>query len=500
MTKIDWNILTELKADTNPATFAHDIEIYVDLTLKSISENSIQAKKLIYIDIINRILTESFSFNVIYKFFLHKDEVSIQKAFEEVPSKEKYLYPDVEAFTKHIEKLFLLDLDHFELILPEIAYAEGETFHTSKVVEQDSNKLLFNIDNIKIEQQVDREPVVSRIMIAMNDFINVPDLLKLDLIFAQDYTTKFEQFFAKVGKIPTKIESSSEYNENELHLKEEIAKMSNQFANEQYNVPILLQKLLDLVNLVDRNIESFRKPQLLTFIRFIQNCTSKYGIDIRKQSTTALSAAAFTISFTRLEESKKKIKNSIRDLESNLQIDVSQPPVGNVINYLPVQSIDLAVKDITKELNFISEEIMPRQGFMVEELDSDTYGFVIDSTSNLIEKVQNRHEKIRREEELRQQKKQEDLDRFNNLPPTVKDGIPIHPSDYFRMLTDYFSAWDETGLPLMDANGEELTTEMRIELSKKYSKMHLEHNLYSKSHGEAAKSAPVEEYYEYNEA
>lgn len=499
---ISWKSKNGDSIDNIMGNDSQSLKISVDLTLKSIAANQIQAKKLIFVDNVYRIMRDYFDFTPECNIYVHKDENSIKTDFEAVPSKEKYRFADFAAYCDYVEHEFFLEIDHYEIQLPDPVLAESSDFCTTKFIEVKEGEINFNLDALEFDNNQNIDVLTTRILMIMTELNNINDKVTLDINNAQQISEKMCQFYSNNNKLPTKLQKPEKsLNENEktlLQKVDELFDIATKELSNSFNSKGLLNTIVDSLDYFTENKENIGRDTLKHYERKISKLLKVFGIDAQKHVEILKTATQMTKSFNQILAKTVKIQDSINTLQSNLLIDITKPPVGSVIHYIPLQTIYNSIRDINGELKTVSDVVLSKQGVLIEEVDKEGYNYTIDSPSNLIQKIHEREARIKHENELRMQKKQEDLNRYNNLPAPYKDGIPIHPSDYFRSLTDYFSAWDETGLPLADADGEELTTEMRIELSKKYSVMHLEHNLFTKK--SMVNAPPVPEEYEYNEA
>lgn len=117
-------------------------------------------------------------------------------------------------------------------------------------------------------------------------------------------------------------------------------------------------------------------------------------------------------------------------------------------------------KDIFKACDNLRDNVLPELGIRLEDKGKDkpaTWKKV--DPAELKAQIKAKEEESKKKEEDAKKKKEEEL-KLKSTPP----------SEFFKLMTDKYSKWDETGLPTHDAKGKELSKEIINGLKKQYAK------------------------------
>ena len=117
-------------------------------------------------------------------------------------------------------------------------------------------------------------------------------------------------------------------------------------------------------------------------------------------------------------------------------------------------------KEIFKVCDNLRDNVLPELGIRLEDKGKDQPAiWKKDDPEKLKSEIKSKEEeKVKREEE----KKRKVADDLKKKMTPAKE--------YFKQMTDKFSAFDEQGLPTHDAKGKELSMEIKNKLKKEYAK------------------------------
>ena len=122
-------------------------------------------------------------------------------------------------------------------------------------------------------------------------------------------------------------------------------------------------------------------------------------------------------------------------------------------------------RDLLAECDSLREELLQSGVSLDDRTDGKPALVKILTPAEKEEAIKLQQEKKQREEEKKQKKlQQQKLKEEQEKLKLAKAKIP--PSELFK--TEQFSEWDETGMPLKDKDGNEVSKSMKKKLQKQY--------------------------------
>ena len=187
-----------------------------------------------------------------------------------------------------------------------------------------------------------------------------------------------------------------------------------------------------------------------------------------------------------------EIQRLIKDLSVELCIDLEDKNFGINTQSTILRAINDKVKEVLEQVDQVKEEACPIIGVKLDDgKEKTTYKYceprrIADIREEREKKLaEERARKEKEAEELRKKEEEKEMARKNaKLPPPLRNGHPIHPSEYYRSLTQFFSVWDETGFPVCDDEGNQISDERMEEIMKDWRQIELDYNLWRNTHKE----------------
>jgi len=280
------------------------------------------------------------------------------------------------------------------------------------------------------------------------------------------------------------------YTEDDTKFEAEIVKahdgVTASFAN-NFDIPtafVYINKLIDEYYLAkDKVLDSLT----ISAARLVHRFLEVLGF---KPETVLLSENATGFNPTPLAESMAKYrcearKNSLALLKSAKELQKQMAGADEATTKTLKTVLD-GIKQQLALLDGLRDDALPSLGIKLEDAGDGSVQFKLGDPKEF-EAMKKQKEQIaamkKAQQELAKQEaaKKKDNGRTQKktvLPKPVKDGVPMEPAEYFRSLTDFYSEWDEKGLPTLDKEGQPLSKNAKKKLDKEWQKIEADYKAY----------------------
>lgn len=257
-------------------------------------------------------------------------------------------------------------------------------------------------------------------------------------------------------------------------------KIHDAFAD-NFDIPTAIDAMIELIDAYYQKKDLVIDSLVISAARLVHNIMAVLGFApetvLLSQASTDFAKAGFPQAMCQYRQNVRKnnldMLKQVRELAKALNIDLKKD-TGAAADLL--KQLETGVKTNMAQLDTMRDDSLLSIGIKLEDNAEGNVDFKLGDPKQFMEAKKSKQ--TTQTFKNKPQQPAESKKKGPQMPKPIKDGIPMHPDEYYRSLTDFYSEWDEQNIPTKDAKGEPLSKNQYKKLKQEYQRILTAYNTY----------------------